>query len=283
MPDRPDTIVLVHGLWLNPLSWEKWIEHYKAKGFNVLAPAWPGMEGEIDQVRRNTKPYENLGVAEIADHYERIIRALDEPPIIMGHSFGGAITEVLLDRGLGAAGVAISPAPIKGILALPPSSLKVASVALKNPANRHKAVALTPKEFHYGFTNTLSDDESRRAYERYAIPGPGRVLFQAAFSNFTPGSPLKIHPESGKRAPLLLMANGQDHTVPASVTKSAFKIQRKASSPTEIKEYPDRTTPSRWTAGSAWPTTRSNGRRSTRECRRPFRSGGSTATSVRRR
>src|SRR5437764_12349421 len=207
MPDRPDTIVLVHGLWLNPLSWEKWSEHYKAKGFNVLAPAWPGMEGEIDQVRRNTKPYENLGVAEIADHYERILAGLDEPPIIMGHSFGGAITEVLLDRGLGAAGVAISPAPIKGILALPPSSLKVASVALKNPDNRHKAVALTPKEFHYGFTNTLSDDESRLAYERYAIPGPGRVLFNAASPKYMQGAASLLHPDVYKRALSHMSAN----------------------------------------------------------------------------
>jgi non-heme chloroperoxidase len=238
-PNAPDTIVLVHGLWLTPLSWEKWTDRYRSKGHNVLAPAWPGMEREIDEVRRNTQPYENLGVGEIADHYEQIIRELDKPPIIIGHSFGGAITEVLLDRGLGAAGVAISPAPIKGIYTLPPSSFKVASVALKNPANRHQAVTLTPKEFHYGFTNTLSEYESRRAYEHYAIPGPGRVLFQAAFSNFQPGSPLKVHPE-GRRAPLLLMANGKDHTVPGSVTKSAFKIQRKASSPTELKEYPQR-------------------------------------------
>jgi alpha-beta hydrolase superfamily lysophospholipase len=235
-----DTIVLIHGLWLTPLSWEKWIDHYKSKGFNVLAPAWPGMEGDIEQVRHNTTPYERLGINEIADHYERIIRELDTPPIIMGHSFGGLITQVLLDRGLGAAGVAISPAPIKGILALPFSALKVASVALKNPANRNKAVPLTPDEFRYGFGNLLSVEDSQRAYDRLAIPGPGRVLFQAAFSNFTPGSPAAVHPKNGKRAPLLLQANGKDHTVPASVTKNAYKIQRKAQSPTGLKEYPDR-------------------------------------------
>ena len=139
--NAPDTIVLVHGLWLTPLSWEKWIDHYKSKGYNVIAPAWPGMEGDIDQVRSNTKPYENLGITEIADHYEQIIRGLDKPPIIIGHSFGGLITQVLLDRGLGAAGVGISPAPIKGILVLPFSALKVASVALKNPANRQNSAA----------------------------------------------------------------------------------------------------------------------------------------------
>jgi non-heme chloroperoxidase len=245
-PTGPDTIVLVHGLWLTPLSWEKWSEHYRSKGYDVIAPAWPGMEGEVEQLRRDPSPYSRLGVGEIADHYERIIRELDKPPIIMGHSFGGLLTEILLDRGLGAAGVAISPAPIKGILTLPPSSLRVASVALRNPANRHKAVTLTPKEFHYGFTNTLDDQESQQLYERYAVPGPGRVLFQAAFSNVDIGSPLKVHPQAGGRAPLLLMANGKDHTVPASVTKAAFKIQRKAASPTEVKEYPER---SHWTVG----------------------------------
>jgi pimeloyl-ACP methyl ester carboxylesterase len=198
------------------------------------------MEGDIEQVRHNTTPYERLGITEIADHYERIIRELDRPPIIMGHSFGGLITQVLLDRGLGAAGVAISPAPIKGILALPFSALKVASVALKNPANRNKAVALTPDEFRYGFGNLLSLEDSQRAYDRLAIPGPGRVLFQAALSNLTPGSPASVHPKNGKRAPLLLQANGKDHTVPAAVTKNAYKIQRKAQSPTGLKEYPDR-------------------------------------------
>jgi non-heme chloroperoxidase len=244
MSTVPETIVLVHGLWLTPLSWERWIERYESKGFNVLAPAWPGMDGDVADVRRDPAPYARLGVGEIADYYERIIRELERPPIIMGHSFGGAITEILLDRGLGGGGVAISPPPVKGSLAIPPSALRVASVALRNPSNRHKAVTLTPKEFQYGFTNTLTEEESQQAYDRYAVPGPGRVLFQAAFSNVDIGSPLKVHPGSGRRAPLLLMANGRDHTVPASLTKSAYKIQRKASSPTELKEYPER---SHWT------------------------------------
>jgi non-heme chloroperoxidase len=243
-PTGTDTIVLIHGLWLTPLSWEGWVERYKGKGFNVLAPAWPGMEGDVEDLRRDTKPYQRLGTGEIADHYEKIIGELDKPPIVMGHSFGGLIAQMVLDRGHGAAGVAISPAPIKGIYVLPPSALKVASVALKNPANRHRAVPLTPDEFQYGFGNLLTDEESRRAYDRYAVPGPGRVLFQAAFSNVDWGSPLKVHPKSGRRPPLLLMANGEDHTVPASVTKSAYNIQRKASTATELKEYPDR---SHWT------------------------------------
>ncbi len=178
MPDGPDTIVLIHGLWLTPLSWEKWVVRFERNGYKVLAPAWPGMEGDVEELRRNPAPYERAGVREIADHYEQIIRGLDKPPIVIGHSFGGLLTELMLDRGLGAAGVAISPAPIKGIYFLPPSALKVASVALRNPANRRRAVTLTPEQFHYGFTNTLGVEESRQFYDDLAVPGPGRVLFR---------------------------------------------------------------------------------------------------------
>src|SRR3954452_16583751 len=142
------TIVLVHGLWLTPLSWEGWKQRFESKGHTVLAPAWPGLEGTVEEVRQNTSKYEHLGVKEITDSYDGIIRGLDAPPIIMGHSFGGLITQLLLDRGLGASAVAISPAQIKGVLVLPLAQAKVASVALKNPANRHRTHMLTPEEFH---------------------------------------------------------------------------------------------------------------------------------------
>ena len=242
--DAPDTVVLIHGLWLTPDTWQPWVARFESTGMKVLAPAWPGMEGEVDEVRHNTERYERLGVTEIADHYESVIRGLDRPPVIMGHSFGGLLTEILLDRGLGAAGVAISPAPMKGIRVLPYSALKVASVALRNPANRHRAVALTPDEFRYGFGNTLSEEESRKAYDRYAVPGPGRVLFQAALANVDPRAATKVDTKNGARAPLLLVGAGHDHTVPASVTRSAYKLEQKSSAPTELKEYPQR---SHWT------------------------------------
>jgi pimeloyl-ACP methyl ester carboxylesterase len=157
----PSPIVLIHGLWLTPLSWEYWLERFEGKGHRVLAPAWPGLDQPIEELRRNTAPYERLGITEITDHYDAIIRGLDQPPIIIGHSFGGLITLLLLDRGLGASAVAISPAQPKGVLTLPPAQARVASVALRNPANRHKAQMLTEKQFHYGFTNTLSEAESK--------------------------------------------------------------------------------------------------------------------------
>jgi pimeloyl-ACP methyl ester carboxylesterase len=234
------TIVLVHGLWLTPLSWEGWKQRFESKGHTVLAPAWPGLEGTVEEVRQNTSKYERLGVKEITDRYDGIIRELDAPPIIMGHSFGGLITQLLLDRGLGASAVAISPAQIKGVLVLPYPQAKVASVALKNPANLHKTVMLTPEQFHYGFTNTLTVEESKPIYDKLAVPGPGRTLFQAAFANFTPHAVTHINRHNSSRAPLLFLANGKDHTVPAASTRAAYKIQLKTGALTEIKEYPDR-------------------------------------------
>jgi pimeloyl-ACP methyl ester carboxylesterase len=217
------TIVLVHGLWLTPLSWEGWKQRFESKGHTVLAPAWPGLEGTVEEVRQNTSKYEHLGVKEITDSYDGIIRGLDAPPIIMGHSFGGLITQLLLDRGLGASAVAISPAQIKGVLVLPYAQARVASVALKNPANLHKAVMLTPEQFHYGFTNTLTLEESKPIYDKLAVPGPGRTLFQAAFANVTPHAVTHINRHNSSRAPLLFLANGKDHTVPAASTRAAYK------------------------------------------------------------
>src|ERR1700761_3647702 len=166
---RPETIVLIHGLWMTALSWEHWVERYEQRGYHVIARSWPGMDGDIDELRRDPSGVEHLGIEEIVDHYAEIISELDRPPIIMGHSFGGAFTQILVDRGLGAAGVAIDSGPVKGLLALPASTLKSGLPVLKNPANRHRAVALTADEFHYSFTNTLSEEESGPIYDRYAV------------------------------------------------------------------------------------------------------------------
>jgi pimeloyl-ACP methyl ester carboxylesterase len=236
----PDTIVLIHGLWMTPLSWEKWIERYSAAGYDVIAPAWPGMEGDIDALRADPSAIEQLGIDEIVDHYATVITALPSPPIIMGHSFGGAFAEVLLDRGLGAAGVAIDAAAVKGITKLPFAQLKSAFPVLKNPANNHRAVALTPSEFHYAFTNTMTEEDSQAAFERYAVPGPGRVLFQGAFANFNPHAATHVDFGNDDRAPLLLIAGEKDHTVPAVVDRSAAKHYRTSDAITEYKEFPGR-------------------------------------------
>ena len=233
-------IVLIHGLWLSPRSWEGWKERFESRGYRVLAPAWPRMQQDVEEVRRDPSAMNGLGVAEIADHYGDIVRDLDQPPIIMGHSFGGLITELLLDRGLGACGVALSPAPVKGVLRLPPAQLRSAFPVLGNPTNRKRTVELTPKQFHYGFTNTMNDEQAQAAYERYEVPGPGRVIFQAAFANFAPRAPSKVDFHKDDRPPLLIIGNGEDHTVPASVSKEAAKRFGRSKAVVDYKEFPGR-------------------------------------------
>lgn len=236
----PDTIVLIHGLWMTPLSWEHWIDRYTAKGYRVLAPSWPGLEGGVEALRRDPSPLHGLGVGEVADHYERIIADLAAPPIIMGHSFGGALTQILLGRGLGAAGVAIHSAQTRGVFRLPVSTLKAASPVLGNPANVNRAVPLTPAQFHYAFTNTLTAEQSRQAYDRYHIPAPGRPLFQGAFANLSPNSPLKVDVRRDDRAPLLFVAGGADNIVPASVNRANHRLYRHSKAVTEYREFPGR-------------------------------------------
>jgi pimeloyl-ACP methyl ester carboxylesterase len=241
MPQQPHSIVLIHGLWMTALSWEKWVQRYSEKGYRVVAKSWPGMDIDIDELRRNPASIATLGISEIVDHYESIIRGLDSAPIIIGHSFGGLMTQILVDRGLGAAGVAIAPAPVKGIFFLPFSTLKVSLPALSNPANNHRALPLTPEQFHYAFTNNLSEEESLAAYNRYAVPGPDHVLFQAAFANFNPHAATAVDFENNDRARLLLISGGKDHVSPPAVVEANFKLYRKSQAVTEYKKIPERT------------------------------------------
>lgn len=234
-------IVLIHGQWMTPLSWQGWKERFESRGHDVLAPGWPGVDDrDVEAIRRDPSALKGLGIGEIADHYETIIRRLDEPPVIMGHSFGGLVTQILLDRGLGSAGVGIAASPFRGILGLPYSTVRVAmSGGLKDPFGKSKTVMLTPKQFHYAFTNTL-DGEAAEVYERLPIPGPARTLFQAAFANVNPNTAIKVNYKNDDRAPLLLIAPGRDHIIPMSTSKAAFKLQSKSTAKTELKEYPDR-------------------------------------------
>ncbi len=220
---RPDTIVLVHGLWMTPRSWEGWVRHYEKKGFKVLAPAWPGLEIEVEALRADPAPIEALSTEVVAHHLESLIRRQDAPPIIMGHSFGGALTQILLDRGLGAVGVAINSVPVKGVLRLPLSTIKSIWPVLKNPANRHKAVPLTPEQFHYAFTNTMSEAESLQVYERFHIPCPGRMAFEGSTANFNPHAATRVDFDKEDRAPLLFIGGGADNIMPAKLNRWNFE------------------------------------------------------------
>jgi len=238
-PETPP-IVLIHGLWMTPRSWEHWVARYEAAGHQVLAPAWPGLDRDVEDLRADASGIETLGVAEIADHYEAIVRGLPEAPIIMGHSFGGLFTQILLDRGLGAAGVAIDSAAAKGVFSLPPQQLRSAFPVLKSPLNAHRTVLLTPEEFHYAFANTMDEAASRAAYDRYAVPGPGRVLFQAALANLNPRAETRVHYRNDDRAPLLFIAGGEDHVVPAQVDAAQARKYRRSAAVTEYREFPGR-------------------------------------------
>jgi alpha-beta hydrolase superfamily lysophospholipase len=198
------------------------------------------MDREVEALRRDPSVMNGLGITEIVDHYDRIIRDLDTPPVIMGHSFGGLITELLLDRGLGAAAVAVSPAQIKGVLRLPPAQIRAVWPVLRNPVNRNRTVPLTAKQFRFRFTNTMNDADADAAYRRYYVPGPGRVLFQAGLANFNPKAVTKVDVHKDDRAPLLVLGNGADHTVPASVSKEAATRLGKSKSVVDYKEFPGR-------------------------------------------
>jgi non-heme chloroperoxidase len=238
--DMPEAtpVVFIHGLWLHATSWGAWEDLFKEHGYETSAPGWPGDSETVEETRANPDRVAGYGVDAVVEHYAKIISALPVKPILIGHSFGGLIVQRLLGQDLGAAGVAIDPAPIKGVLILPISALKVASIALKNPANRKKAVALTKEQFRYGFGNALSESESDELFERWAIPSPGRPLFEAAAANFSPRSPAKVNTKNKTRGPLLITAGGKDHTVPAAISKSTRKLYHHSPAVTDLKEFP---------------------------------------------
>ena len=240
MSPTPDTIVLIHGLWMTPRSWEKWSERYESSGYKVLAPAWPGMEGEVEALNEDPSPIATLDVEQLVDHYEAIIRELDNPPIIMGHSLGGTVTQLLLDRGLGAAGVGVASGTVKGVLDLPLSTLKSSSPVLLNPFNRGKAIPLDEKQFHYAFGNTMSQEESDAIYERYHVPAAATVLFEVAFANLHIHAPTKVNFDNDERAPLLFIAFGEDHVVPPKASRHNAEKYEDSSAITEFKEFTGR-------------------------------------------
>jgi pimeloyl-ACP methyl ester carboxylesterase len=236
-----NNIVLIHGLWMTPLSWEYWAHHYSERGYRVHAPSWPGMDRDIRSLRRAPETYAQIGIRQIIDHYERVVVELGEPPILMGHSFGGLVVQALLDRGLGACGVAIASASIKGIWRLPYSTIRVVTPQLINPRNNHRCVPLTPQQFHYAFMNTSTREESFRIYQRYAVPGPDHVLFQTELANFNPFAETAVNVRRNHRAPLLMIAGGADHVSPPSVVKANVRAYRRSTATTEYREFADRT------------------------------------------
>jgi pimeloyl-ACP methyl ester carboxylesterase len=232
--------VFIHGLWLHATSWEPWLELFRDAGYDPIAPGWPNEPATVEEARQNPDLVADLGIDDVTDHYAKIIAALDAPPVILGHSFGGLITEKLLGQGYGVAGVAIDPAQIKGVLPLPLAQLRSGLPGLGNPTNLHKAVTLTEKEFRYGFGNAVSEEESTELYNKWSIPSPARPLFQAAAANFALHSEAKVNTDNDTRGPLLLISGLEDHTVPDVVTRSTLKQYRDSTAVTELKQFEGR-------------------------------------------
>ena len=240
-PGAPDTIVLIHGLWVTPRSWERWVEHYTERGYRVLAPAYPGLEVEVEALREDPSPIEALTVPGTVEHFEGIVRELESPPIIMGHSFGGLLVQILLDHGYGAAGVAIDSVPAEGVKVVPVSQIRASFPVLRNPANRHRAVPFTPEQFHFAFANTLSREDADKVYERYHIPAPGSFVWGGVLANFTPGhQDTYVNFRNEDRAPLLFIAGGEDNLMPPAINESNVKHYRHSKSVTDYKEFPGR-------------------------------------------
>jgi pimeloyl-ACP methyl ester carboxylesterase len=236
-PTASDTIVLIHGFWVTPRSWEHWIDHYEAKGYRVLAPAYPGFEVEVEALNADPTPIETLTVPAIIEHLEAVVGQLETAPILIGHSAGGVFTQILLDRGFGAAGVAINSAPTEGVKVVPLSQIRSSFPVLKNPANRHKAVGFTHDQWHYAFTNGFSEERSRALYERYHIPASGRVFWGSALANIHPGhDDNHVNYRNDNRAPLLFIAGSEDNLMPPKVQRSNAKHYR-SDTVTEVKEF----------------------------------------------
>ena len=229
-------VVFIHGLWLLPSSWDRWATVFEEAGYTALAPGWPDDPETVEEANRHPEVFAGKSVGDVADHYSAVIGGLDRKPAVIGHSFGGLMTEIVAGRGQSAASVAIAPAPFRGVLPLPISALKSASPVLGNPANRNRAVPLTYEQFRYAFANAVDEDEAKELYDTYAVPAAGKPLFQAAAANLNPWTEAKVDSENPDRGPLLILNGEKDHTVPAAIANASFKREQRNEGVTESEE-----------------------------------------------
>jgi len=237
--DRP-LVVFVHGLWLLPSSWDRWTALFEEAGYTALTPGWPDDPDTVEEANANPEVFAHKSLGDIAEHIDGFVRRLNTKPAVIGHSFGGLLTQIVAGRGLSAVSVAIDPAPFRGVLPLPFSALKSASPVLGNPLNRHRAVPLTYEQFRYGFANAVDEDEAKELYETYAVPGTGEPLFQAAAANLNPWTEAKVDTTNPERGPLLIISGELDHTVPPAIANAEFKRQQRNEGVTEIDEIKGR-------------------------------------------
>jgi pimeloyl-ACP methyl ester carboxylesterase len=233
-------VVFIHGLWLLPSSWDRWAGLFEEAGYAPVTPVWPDDPDTVEEARANPDVLANKTLGQIADHTAEVIAKLDKKPAVMGHSTGGLLCQIIADRGLSAATVAIDPGPFRGVLPLPISSLKSAGPVLKNPLNRSRAVTLTLDQFKYGWANALSDEEAKELYETYHVAAPGVALMQMANANVNPLTEAKLDPKNPDRGPLLIIDGEKDHTVPWAIANASYKRQKRNEAVTEIEQIPNR-------------------------------------------
>ena len=233
-------VVFIHGLWLLPSSWDRWATVFEEAGFTALTPGWPDDPETVEEANAHPEVFAGKSIGDVADHYAAVIGRLSEKPAVIGHSFGGLLAQMVAGRGLAAVTVAISPAPFRGVLPLPISALRSSAPVLTNPANRHRAVPLTYDQFRYAFANAVTEDEAKDLYETFAVPAPGRPLFQAATANLNPWTEAKVDTDNPDRGPLLVISGEKDHTVPWALSNAAYKQQKDNPGVTEIVEIKGR-------------------------------------------
>jgi non-heme chloroperoxidase len=233
-------VVFIHGLWLLPSSWDRWAEVFEAAGYTALTPGWPDDPETVQEANAHPEVFAHKTVGQVADHFAGVMARLDRKPAVIGHSFGGLLAQILAGRGLSAAAVAIDPAPFRGVLPLPISSLKSSSPVLSNPANRNRAVPLTYEQFRFAFANAVGEDEAHALYETFAVPASGAPLFQAAAANLNPWTEAKVNSKNPERGPLLIISGEKDNTVPWAIAQASFKKQQRNVGVTEITEIPGR-------------------------------------------
>jgi pimeloyl-ACP methyl ester carboxylesterase len=237
---RRQPVVFIHGLWLLPSSWDRWAAVFEGAGYTALTPGWPDDPETVEEAKAHPEVFAHKTVKQVADHFADLIGNLKEKPAVIGHSFGGLVTQIIAGRGLSAVSVAIDPAPFRGVLPLPISTLKSSAPVLGNPANRNRAVPLTYEQFRFAFANAVSEDEAKELYETFAVPTPGAPLFQAASANLNPWTEAKVDTKNPERGPLLILDGERDNTVPWAVANASYKKQRRNEGVTEIVKIPNR-------------------------------------------
>ena len=233
-------VVFIHGLWLLPSSWDNWVEFFEEAGYAGLTPDWPDDPETVEEARAHPDVLAKKTLKQVADHTAEVIAALDKKPAVMGHSTGGLLAQLVADRGLSAATVAIDPGPFRGVLPLPYSTLKVSAPILRNPLNRGRAITLTFDQFKYGWANALDEEEARRLYDTHHVAAPGVALMQMANANLNPFTEAKVDTKNPQRGPLLIIEGDDDHTVHPAIAKAAYKRQRRNEGVTELRTIPNR-------------------------------------------